>query len=74
MAHSTAHRALPQAGRSNASSSLLGRIHAYLAVWRQRRALADLSPHMRRDIGLTEADIHREANRRFWDVPDHWRF
>jgi uncharacterized protein YjiS (DUF1127 family) len=40
----------------------------------KRRALAELPDHLREDVGLTEAEAHREANRPLWDVPDHWRF
>jgi uncharacterized protein YjiS (DUF1127 family) len=40
------------------------------AVWlersRQRRALAQLSDHMLRDIGLTRADAWAEAAKPFW--------
>lgn len=45
----------------------------YLELRRQRRTLADLSPHQLRDIGLTEEAARREAGRPIWDVPDHWR-
>jgi uncharacterized protein YjiS (DUF1127 family) len=33
---------------------------------RQRKALAGLNDRMRRDIGLSAADIHRESNKPFW--------
>jgi uncharacterized protein YjiS (DUF1127 family) len=36
--------------------------------------LAALPDHLRRDVGLTEAEIDREARRHLWDVPNHWRF
>lgn len=45
----------------------------YLDLRRQRRTLADLSPHQLRDIGLTEEAAKREAARPIWDVPSHWR-
>jgi uncharacterized protein YjiS (DUF1127 family) len=73
MAHLTATRTLPHAGRST-DTSLFARAAAALAVWRQRRALAALPDHLRRDVGLTEAEIDREASRHLWDVPNHWRF
>jgi uncharacterized protein YjiS (DUF1127 family) len=41
-----------------------------LATWmqrsRQRRQLAKLSDTMLKDIGLSRADVHNEATRRFW--------
>jgi uncharacterized protein YjiS (DUF1127 family) len=33
----------------------------------QRRALAAMSDHMLKDLGLTRADALREAGRPFWD-------
>ena len=44
-----------------------------LSVFRQRHRLAELEPHMLKDIGLTEGQAHREAARPIWDVPKHWR-
>jgi Domain of unknown function (DUF1127). len=73
MAH-TASRALSPAGRSAVGPTLLTRIAVAIAVWRQRRSLASLPDHLRRDVGLTDAEIDREARRHLWDVPDHWRF
>jgi uncharacterized protein YjiS (DUF1127 family) len=32
----------------------------------ERRHLADLDPRMRRDIGLPDAEIRREASKPFW--------
>ena len=45
---------------------------AAITAWRQRRALERLDVHARRDLGLTEADIAREARRPAWDVPQAW--
>jgi uncharacterized protein YjiS (DUF1127 family) len=28
--------------------------------------------HLLRDIGLSETEARIEANRSFWDVPQHW--
>lgn len=74
MAHTTASRALPTAGRASSRPTLAERIAATFAIWRQRRALASLPPYLRKDVGLTEAQIDREARRLLWDVPKHWRF
>lgn len=35
-------------------------------LYRQRRQLAELSEHLRRDIGLCDADVVLELNRPFW--------
>jgi uncharacterized protein YjiS (DUF1127 family) len=41
---------------------------------RQRRALAALSDHMLKDLGLTRVDALREAGRPFWDDGgERWR-
>ncbi|PVA06862.1 DUF1127 domain-containing protein [Thalassorhabdomicrobium marinisediminis] len=40
----------------------------YLAVWKQRRVLADLDDDRLRDLGLTPAQAAREAARPFWDL------
>jgi uncharacterized protein YjiS (DUF1127 family) len=74
MAHITASRAMPQAGQPSATGTLAHRVSAAFGVWRQRRILAELPDHLRKDVGLTEADALREARRPLWDVPNHWRF
>ena len=74
MAHTTASRALSPAARSSATVTVAQRVAAAFAVWRQRRALADLPEHLRRDVGLTEAEIERETRRYLWDVPNNWRY
>lgn len=38
-----------------------------LAVHRQRRELLKLSVQQLNDIGLSRAEVQREANRPFWD-------
>jgi hypothetical protein len=38
----------------------------WLAVSRQRRALAELDRHLRRDIGLTDEQVARESEKPFW--------
>lgn len=42
-------------------------------VWRQRQHLNRLDAHMRRDIGISDAEVHREVERPIWDVPTTWR-
>lgn len=43
------------------------------AVWRSRRALARLEPHLLRDIGLRDFEAAQEAAHPIWDVPAPWR-
>lgn len=45
----------------------------WIAIWRSRRALARLEPHMLRDIGVSRAEAHAEATRPVWDAPAAWR-
>lgn len=42
------------------------RLDAMVSRRRQRRALADLDPHLLADIGLTAADVARECRKPFW--------
>ncbi|MGZ9811092.1 DUF1127 domain-containing protein [Pseudoroseicyclus sp. H15] len=42
-------------------------------LWLQRRALASLDQARLDDLGLSQADVAREAERPFWDVPATWR-
>ena len=51
----------------------LARLTTGLALRKHRRALLTLDPHLLRDIGLSETEARREAERPFWDVPVHWR-
>ncbi|AHM04421.1 hypothetical protein roselon_02070 [Roseibacterium elongatum DSM 19469] len=46
-------------------AALIGRAYA---TWRQRRQLAALDAHARRDIGLTEGEALREALRPAWSL------
>lgn len=43
---------------------------ALLLTWqgraRERQQIAALSEHMRRDLGLSDADIFRESRKPFW--------
>ena len=52
------------------SPSLLARSKEVVITWferaRTRRELAELPPHLLKDIGLTEADRFVESNKPFW--------
>lgn len=45
----------------------------YIALWRQRRALAAMDARQLADIGITRDQARTEAARPFWDVPSHWQ-
>lgn len=45
-----------------------GGLTRYIAIWKQRRALAQLSDALLRDLGITRAQAAREAARSFWDI------
>ena len=47
-------------------------IFARLRLARQRRQLGQLSPHLLKDIGLTDDAARAEARRPIWDVPVNW--
>lgn len=51
------------------------RLGAYLLlafdVARERRSLQRMDARTLKDIGLSRADALREADRGFWDVPEH---
>lgn len=51
----------------------LKRLSMMLAVRQSRLDLAQLSPELLRDVGLTHDDVQAEIARPVWDVPQHWR-
>ncbi|MBC6436833.1 MAG: DUF1127 domain-containing protein [Rhodobacteraceae bacterium] len=69
MAISLTHSRTTQARRFR----LVRLVSAAFAAWRQRRALSTLDAHARRDLGLSEGDVHIESARPIWDVPHNWR-
>lgn len=48
-------------------------ISAYIALLRQRRALANLDQTRLNDLGISARDAACEAKKPIWDVPNHWR-
>lgn len=54
-------------------SRVLGRIETILAVWRQRRRLAEMDASRLDDLGISAREAAREAGRPVWDVPGFWR-
>jgi uncharacterized protein YjiS (DUF1127 family) len=74
----TAHRlSLPFATRLHQTvtrlTQLPSRVLALAALARSRHSLRQLDDHLLRDIGLTRAEAHTEADRLRWDAPLHWR-
>lgn len=47
-------------------------LHDWLSLYRQRRALSQLTQEQLADIGITRADARRESQRPVWDAPAHW--
>jgi len=55
------------AGLRGALSRAILTLLRWQELARQRRALAAMSDHMLKDLGLARADALREAGRPFWD-------
>lgn len=53
-------------------TGVLGLVSAVDALWRQRKALSELAPHLLKDIGISAKLARNEADRPFWDIPSHW--
>jgi len=53
--------------------SVFRTIKLALSAQGQRRALRKLDSDALNDLGLSYADVKREAGRPFWDVPATWR-
>ena len=46
---------------------LAARVALWVHLSKSRRQLAELDPHIRNDIGLTDYDIYRETAKPFWN-------
>ena len=75
---SASHSRLGRQARGSPTASPLGsflqifrRLPRAFAVYRERRALMSLSDRSLKDLGLSRADAYREANRPWWELPDH---
>jgi uncharacterized protein YjiS (DUF1127 family) len=68
MDHSLPHsdRTRHRIGLRHIAGRMLHAIHRALQRSRQRRAVAQLSDDLLRDIGLTREDIARESAKPFW--------
>jgi uncharacterized protein YjiS (DUF1127 family) len=52
--------------------SLVARISQSYDIWRQRQQLRRLDDAALKDIGISRAQAHFEANRPIWDAPETW--
>ena len=63
----TIYRSTESQGKAKVSlMSMLTWLDAQLAKRQSRRALLEMSDEQLKDIGLSRADVHFEANRPFW--------
>lgn len=53
---------------ATARPSLFARLSLAAGLWRQRRALARLDAHARRDLGLSVEAIEAELSKPLWPV------
>ncbi|AHD08979.1 DUF1127 domain-containing protein [Phaeobacter gallaeciensis] len=61
--------------RSNACAprrSIMATVAHALAVWRERRMLAQLDSSALEDMGISQRDAEAEARRPIWDAPNNW--
>lgn len=65
--------AVRQPARVTGFGGWLKRIAKARALHRQRRQLALLDAARLEDIGLSQTEARREADRPFWDAPSYWR-
>lgn len=49
-------------------SSMVSWLGAAMQVYRERRAMRALSDEILKDLGLSRADVEREAGRSFFDI------
>lgn len=62
-------RVAPVAARpASPLKGLLHIVNRWIAVAKQRRALAEMSDEQLRDIGITRYEAETEAARPFWDA------
>jgi len=62
-------RVAPVAARhTSQQTGFLKLVQDWMDISKQRRALAEMSDHQLKDIGVTRFDAETEAARPFWDV------
>lgn len=55
--------------RPTGVATVFAQVRRALEVRRQRQALLSLDERMLADVGLSKADVYRESNRPFMDLP-----
>lgn len=54
-------------------TGLVSKVAAILALFSERRRLANMPDYMLDDLGITRREAEAEARRPIWDSPSHWR-
>ncbi|MEL7202491.1 MAG: DUF1127 domain-containing protein [Pseudomonadota bacterium] len=54
-------------------TGIFAKVAALLALFSERRRLADMPDHMLKDLGITRGQADAEARRPIWDSPSHLR-
>lgn len=57
-----------QSSRSGLARQAFRTMAAWIKISRERRALADLSPELRADVGISDDFIARAARQPFWQI------
>lgn len=60
-------------GRARANQSVLTKLRAANALYRQRAALKRLTDRELQDIGLSRDAVSAETTKPLWSAPVHWR-
>lgn len=53
-------------------STILHNVLNRIKMQRSRHRLSQLDAKALRDIGLSQAEANREAQKPIWDAPNHW--
>lgn len=59
-------------GHLKSRKTLVSRVFLFLSILRERNQLKHLDAHLLKDIGITKAQAHQEADRPVWDAPHRW--
>ncbi len=54
-------------------TGLLKMVADRLALYKERRNLADLPDYMLDDIGVSRTEAEEEARKEIWSAPSHWQ-
>ena len=59
-------------GRKHRRPGVLGWLSTLHAIWAERRALHAMEAHRLSDLGISQGEAAREADRPAWDAPERW--